>query len=181
MSARSGIRFWSMLGNSGGGMRKTIVVCMLVALLCASSSPADELPASPKVQIILALKSSVVCLKSPHLQADLLLVNRGDESYVFDVNDLNVITGYSTVSTSAHSRSAGMSTMYDRIGPKPKPALVSVTPNGAYSQSLSFSLKDSFFAAPGFYRLMPNISIGKLRKPVDLATAIIFEVRDCEN
>lgn len=155
--------------------------CMLLAWMCTSLSQADELPDSPKVQIVLALQSSVVCLRSPQLQADLLLVNRDYKSYVFDVNDLNVITGYSTISTSAHSRSAGMNTMYDRIGPKPKPALVSVVPGGAYSQSLSFSLQNSFFAAPGFYRLMPSISIGKLRKSADSATAIIFEMRDCED
>ena len=177
-------RFWSMLGVSGGAMGIYVAGCMLFAFVGMSVGQATEGSVKPpNVQILLALRSSAVCLKTPELQADLVLVNRDDKPYVVDVKDLNVIAGYTAIidTSTMQYRSAGMSNMGDRMGPRLEPVLVAIPPGGAYSQPLSFSLQNTFFSAPGFYSLMPSISIGKLTRPADPATAILFQIRSCES
>jgi hypothetical protein len=73
-----------------------------------------------------------------------------------------------------------MSIMGDRMGPKPQAKLVTMAGGGAYTQAISFSLQNEFFSKPGFYSLMPSVSIGKLTRPADPSTAMIFELRDCD-
>jgi hypothetical protein len=139
-------------------------------------------PKAPDVQVLLALRSSSVCLRTPELIADLVLVNKEAVPRQFDLNDLNVISAFSAMidTSTMQYRNEGLSVMGDRMGPKLHPTMATLTPRGAFTKTLSFSLKNEFFDKAGFYLLMPSISIGKIKRPSNPTTGIIFEIRDCD-
>lgn len=164
-------------------MKIEVCGCLLFALLGTPAAQVGEAPPKPSgIQIFLALRSSVVCLKAPALLADMVLVNRDATPYSIDLTQLSVISGYSAIIDTSvmQYRSAGMSIMGDRMGPKPKTTRVTMAGGGGYTQTISFSLQNKFFNKPGFYSLIPSVSIGKLTRPADPSKAMIFELRDCD-
>jgi hypothetical protein len=114
---------------------------------------------------------------------DIIVTNEGTSKAIFDSRRVEVNVGYAALfdTTTLKRRTEGMSVQQDRISSaSDRPTMIELQPNQAYVRPFSLSLPTPFFSQPGFYLLMPSVSIGSSSNKADPKAGVIIEVRDCE-
>jgi len=159
--------------------RSALFCLAIVATTSVSQSPPK---ATPNLRAFASLPHSTICSSVKELQLDITLINLGSSAYQFDSKQFVVRPAYGAlVDTSTMKRRvAGFTVQQDRIPVPQSPSFVLLGEKQSYVHHLSLSLADKFFDAPGFYVLMPSISLESFSVAPDPKTGIIFELRDCE-
>jgi hypothetical protein len=112
-----------------------------------------------------------------------VVINGGKSKVTFDSRHLQVNAGYGALfdTSTLKRRTEGMSVQQDRMPvATDQPALIELEQNQAYVRHTSMPLPTPFFSQPGFYLLMPAVSVDAFSVQADPKTGIIFELRDCE-
>jgi len=135
------------------------------------------------LKIRVSASRSSVCVGDKALSVDIIVTNEGTSKAIFDSRRVDINVGYAALfdTTTLKRRTEGMSVQQDRIrSASDRPAMVELQPNQAYVRPISLSLPTPFFSQPGFYLLMPAVSIGSASHRADPKAGVIIEVRDCE-
>lgn len=135
------------------------------------------------LKITVSAPRSTACVGDKALSIEITVVNQGQSKITFDSRHLAVHAGYAALfdTTSLKRRTDGMSVQQDRIpSASDHPTMIELQQNQAYVRQASLPLPSSFFREPGFYMLMPLVSIDAFTNQADPKAGIIFEVRDCD-
>lgn len=139
--------------------------------------------ANSPLKIRVSAPRSSVCVGDKSISIDITVVNEGQSKITFDSRHLAVHAGYGALfdTTTLKLRTEGMSVQQDRMSSaSDHPTMIELQQNQAYVQQVSLPLPNPFFSEPGFYLLMPLVSIDAFSNQADPKAGIIFEVRDCD-
>jgi hypothetical protein len=153
--------------------------CLLTLPLSSSSS---AVTADSPVQIRVSAPRSWVCVGDKAISLDIVVVNEGQSKVSFDSHHFQVNAAYGALfdTSTLKRRTEAMSVQQDRTPTTEHPALVELEKNQAYIRHASMPLPTPFFSQPGFYLLMPAVSVDAFSMQADSKRGIIFELRDCE-
>jgi hypothetical protein len=155
-------------------------ICLLTSSQSISSGAGT---AQSPVQIKVSAPRSWVCVGDKAISLDIVVINEGQSKVSFDSHKMQVNVAYGALfdTTTFKRRTEAMSVQQDRIPvATDRPGLVELEKNQAYTRHASLPLPTPFFSQPGFYLLMPAVSIDIFSIQSDPKTGIIFELRDCE-
>jgi hypothetical protein len=116
------------------------------------------------------------------LHLDVAFINVSGSTYRFDSKHISIRPAYGALvdTSTMKRRMAGLAVQQDRMGAPQSPRFVVLKENETYVQHVSLPLTDTFFNTPGFYVVMPSISLDGFSVAPAPRTGIIFEIRDCD-
>lgn len=147
-----------------------------------------QLGASPnrEVEIRVVLHTSSVCLGSPTVPAEVIVVNHTGSPVTLDVTNFTMYFGYvALVNTGTmQKRLEGLAVQQDPIGRRTPQNQVELRPREAYVSNFDFPINGPFFKTSGYYRLKVSSSlpVGYESKKENVSASIdsIFEIKPCE-
>jgi hypothetical protein len=154
-------------------------LCWLASLSASSGAATADSP----VEIRVSAPRSWVCVGDKAISLDIVVFNGGLSKVSFDSHHLQINAGYGALldTSTLKRRTDAMSVQQDRMPvATDHPDLIELEKNQAYIRHASMPLPTPFFSQPGFYLLMPAVSIDAFSTKADPKTGIIFELRDCE-
>jgi hypothetical protein len=159
------------------------VYLSICGLSLALPTAAGEVMVNSPLEIRVSAPRSSVCAGDKAIAVDITVLNEGQSKISFDSRHLHINAGYGALfdTTTMKRRTEGISIQQDRMpSATDQQTIIELQQNQAYVRRVSFPLPSSFFSQPGFYLLMPSVSIDASSLKADPKTGIIFEVRDCD-
>jgi hypothetical protein len=165
---------------------RILTSALWVLMICCPSfvlqRAAGEVKSDSPLKIRISAPRSSVCLGDKAFIIDVVVINEGQSKISFDSGHVRVDAGYLAIfdTTTMKFRTEGMSIQQDRIPTSSESfGNIELLPGQAYVRQFSFPLPKPFFDEPGFYHLMPSVSIDAFSPKADPKSGLIFEVRDC--
>ncbi|MGA8090250.1 MAG: hypothetical protein WCA10_23460 [Terracidiphilus sp.] len=164
-------------------MKSLAIYLSICGLSLALPNAAGEVKANSSLEVKVSAPRSSVCVGDKAITIDITILNHGQSNIGFDSHHLHVNVGYGALfdTTTMKRRTEGIAIQQDRMASgSDQQTIIALEQNQAYVRQVSFPLPSSFFSQPGFYLLMPSVSIDAFSLKPDPKTGIIFEVRDCD-
>lgn len=164
-------------------LTKALYVLMVCCFSIVLPRAGGEVKSDSQLKIRISAPHSSVCMRDGVFMIDVTVINEGQSKISFDSRHVLVDAGYLAIlgTTTMKFRTEGMSIQQDRIPmPSDLPMNIELLHNQALVRQFSFPLPKSFFNEPGFYQIMPSVSIDAFSPKAEPKGGIIFEVRDCD-